>query len=166
LSRVELSGRLEPTLDPCAALMAPFVLAPGADIEIVFLLGQATGQEEARRLLRRYRDPVQVEAAFKDVCKRWDQTLNAVQVRTPNQALDLLLNGWGRLSRIILGGACFGLALLIGSHRPIAFFQIVAHDVRPRQIIQEAADVAWTDDLAQAAVAGVFDRDGQFVMRF
>jgi len=94
LSRVELSGRLEPTLDPCAALMAPFVLAPGADIEIVFLLGQATGQEEARRLLRRYRDPVQVEAAFKDVCKRWDQTLNAVQVRTPNPALDLLLNRW------------------------------------------------------------------------
>ncbi len=34
-------------------------------------------------------------------------------------SLDLLLNGWGRLSRIVLSGACFGLALL---SKEAAFF--------------------------------------------
>src|SRR5439155_3637792 len=49
---------------------------------------------DVRRLLRRYRDPLAVETAFKEVCKRWDRVLGAVGVRTPNPALDLLLNRW------------------------------------------------------------------------
>jgi cyclic beta-1,2-glucan synthetase len=94
LGRVELSGKIEPTLDPCAAMMAPFVIGPGEDIEIVFFLGAAARQEDVRRLLRRYRDPLEVEKAFKEACRRWERTLTTVQVRTPNPALDLLLNRW------------------------------------------------------------------------
>jgi cyclic beta-1,2-glucan synthetase len=94
LGRVELSGRLEATLDPCAALMAPFELEPGEEREIVFFLGQAGSLEDVRRLVRRYREPGRVEAAFTDMCRRWAEVLETVQVRTPNRALDLLLNRW------------------------------------------------------------------------
>ena len=94
MKRVELSGRVEAALDPCAALMAPFVVNPGEEIEILFYLGQATGTDEVHRLLRRYRDPLQVQSAFKAAGERWDRVLNAVQVRTPHAGLDLLLNRW------------------------------------------------------------------------
>jgi cyclic beta-1,2-glucan synthetase len=94
LKRTGLSGTTGAGLDPCAALAAPFSLRPGEEKEIVFVLGQAANGDEARRLLRRYADPGRVEAALGAVRRRWDDILGAVQVRTPDAALDLLLNRW------------------------------------------------------------------------
>jgi cyclic beta-1,2-glucan synthetase len=94
LTRAELSGRTGPALDPCAALQTKFELAPGEEKEIIFYLGQAAGREEIRQLLRRYREPAQVQTALDSVKQFWERVLNAVQVRTPEPALDLMLNGW------------------------------------------------------------------------
>jgi cyclic beta-1,2-glucan synthetase len=94
LERVRLSGRCEAALDPCAALMAPFELQAGEEKEIVFVLGQASGRDEVQRLLRRYREPGRVQAAHAEVCRRWDEVLNTVQVQTPEPSMDLLLNRW------------------------------------------------------------------------
>jgi len=94
LSRVELSGRIEPARDPCAAVMAKFELKPGEVKDLIFLLGQGGDQDEACRLVERYRQPEEVQKAFEEVCNRWEHVLSAVQIRTPNRALDLLLNRW------------------------------------------------------------------------
>jgi cyclic beta-1,2-glucan synthetase len=94
LERVELSGRVGPALDPCAALQVKWDLQPGEEKEVVFYLGQAAGLDEVRRLLRRYREPGQARAALEEVKGLWDRILGAVQVRTPNPGLDLLLNRW------------------------------------------------------------------------
>jgi cyclic beta-1,2-glucan synthetase len=94
LGRLELSGRVGPTLDPCAALMGKFEVRPGQEQEVVFFLGQAARPEDVASLLRRYREPGQVQRALDEVQARWERVLGAVQVRTPNPALDLLLNRW------------------------------------------------------------------------
>src|SRR5262249_20720857 len=94
LSRVRLSGQVGPLADPCAALMASWDLPPGEEKEVVFLLGQAATPEEAQRLLRRYREPGRAAQVLDEVRRRWDAVLGAVQVRTPDAALDLLLNRW------------------------------------------------------------------------
>jgi cyclic beta-1,2-glucan synthetase len=94
LHRRRLTGKVMPGLDPCAALMAPVELAPGEQKEVIFLLGQASHIEEVRRLLRVYREPAQVREALKEIQGHWDRLLTTVQVRTPNRALDLLLNRW------------------------------------------------------------------------
>ncbi len=94
LGRTELSGRVEPGLDPCAALQGTFDLAPGQSREIAFFLGEADNPEEVRRLLARYRDPAQLQASLDAVTSRWEGVLTAVQVRTPDPAFDLMLNRW------------------------------------------------------------------------
>ena len=43
LGRVELAGLAGAALDPCAAIQVSFELEPGAEIEVVFLLGEADG---------------------------------------------------------------------------------------------------------------------------
>jgi cyclic beta-1,2-glucan synthetase len=88
-----LSGHTGAGLDPCGALQVPLRLAPGASAEFLCLLGEAGSDEQARALLLKYRseDPRRV---LQQVVDRWSALLEAVQVRTPDAALDALVNDW------------------------------------------------------------------------
>ncbi|MFN0244384.1 MAG: GH36-type glycosyl hydrolase domain-containing protein [Planctomycetota bacterium] len=88
-----LSGKVGAGLDPCAALQARVELAPGERIELVFLLGDAASADAARALIRRYRG-ADLDASLAQVRASWNADLGAVQVRTPDRAFDLLINGW------------------------------------------------------------------------
>jgi cyclic beta-1,2-glucan synthetase len=94
LGRVGLSNRADSGSDPCAALMAPFELGPGQEVEIVFLLGQAGKVEDVRALLERYKQPGTVQRVLDEVRQAWERVLGVVQVKTPDAALDLMLNRW------------------------------------------------------------------------
>jgi cyclic beta-1,2-glucan synthetase len=75
-------------------LQTKFTLKPREEQEIVFLLGAATNPVTARELLQRYREPGLVHRAFAEVKAHWERVLTAVQVRTPDPAVDLLVNRW------------------------------------------------------------------------
>ncbi|MFO0890043.1 MAG: glucoamylase family protein [Isosphaeraceae bacterium] len=94
LSRVGLSGRTGAAIDPCAAIQTTLDLAPGEEAEVIFLLGEADDLRAARSLIHAYRDGGTVEEASREVARSWDRMLGAVQVQTPDRALDLLLNRW------------------------------------------------------------------------
>src|SRR5258708_7859211 len=94
LGRKDLSGRVGAALDPCVALQAKFDLQPGEEKEIVFMLGQAATMGEMRQLVRRYRKPARAQAALAEVRQYWDNILSVVTVKTPNPALNLLVNRW------------------------------------------------------------------------
>jgi cellobiose phosphorylase len=94
LRRVGLSGRVGATLDPCAAVTTEITLAPGQTEEVVFVLGQADGPDEVRRIVRSYTAPGQPSRALAALRARWDGILNTVQVRTPDPAVDVLVNRW------------------------------------------------------------------------
>jgi cyclic beta-1,2-glucan synthetase len=88
-----LSQRLGAGLDPCGALQATIDLGVGEVHEIVFFLGQAADAAEARTLIARYR-AADLRAVRGEVVSFWDGVLDAVQVKTPDPAMDILLNGW------------------------------------------------------------------------
>ena len=88
-----LSGKVGAGLDPCAALQLSIQLDAGERAEIVWFLGQTEGREQARLLLHRYRGS-DVNALLLEVTRRWDEVLGAVQVRTPERAMDVILNRW------------------------------------------------------------------------
>jgi cyclic beta-1,2-glucan synthetase len=60
---------------------------------VLFLLGQGSDEEEARRLVERYRT-VDCDTALDEVRDRWDGVLGAVQVETPDASMNFLLNRW------------------------------------------------------------------------
>ena len=88
-----LSGRTGAGLDPCTALQRTLRLAPGETAEVVILLGQARDAEAARTLIARTR-AAGPDALLAEVTAHWTAFLGAVQVKTPDRAMDILLNGW------------------------------------------------------------------------
>jgi cellobiose phosphorylase len=94
LGRVGLSGRVGPALDPAAAVMTDATLAPGETTELVFVLGQAESLEQIRRLIATYTAAGRAGKVLAEVQQRWDHLLNAVQVKTPDPGMDLMLNRW------------------------------------------------------------------------
>jgi cyclic beta-1,2-glucan synthetase len=95
LRRLRLSGKTGPGLDPCAAIMVPFELLPGERREIVFMLGVGGRRNaDATSLVQRCHGPGCARDALTKVRLHWQSTLGAVQVETPDPALDVLANGW------------------------------------------------------------------------
>jgi cellobiose phosphorylase len=95
LSRSRLSGRVGAGLDPCAAIQVQFDLAPGQEREIVFMLGVAGRRSaDVSSLIHLYRGVVPARKAREAVREYWQRTLGAIQVETPDPALNLLANGW------------------------------------------------------------------------
>jgi len=89
----ELSGKVGASLDPCAALQTKVELEPGERTEVLFFLGQGEGYEQARSLVDRYRT-VSCDEVLGEVQEHWNEVLGAVQVKTPDPSMDLLLNRW------------------------------------------------------------------------
>jgi cyclic beta-1,2-glucan synthetase len=88
-----LTGKVGAGLDPCAALQTTIELHPGGRAEIVFFLGEAASIEEARVLIARYR-AADVDKILGTVMQHWDDILGAVQVTTPDRAMNIMLNRW------------------------------------------------------------------------
>ncbi len=94
MSRSRLSGRVGAAFDPCGAIQVPFELADGQERQIIFRLGAARDLGQARKLALRLRQPGSARAALEKVRHYWQRTLGAVQVTTPDPALNVLANGW------------------------------------------------------------------------
>jgi cyclic beta-1,2-glucan synthetase len=94
LERTALDGRFGAGLEPCAALQSCIELAPGESRQLVVLLGQGKDRGHALSLVRSHGSPAAALAALDQVQTHWRGILEAVQVRTPDDSLDVMINGW------------------------------------------------------------------------
>ncbi len=93
LGGAPMSGWTGAGRDPCAALQCVVELGAGETVEIVSLLGQCASAEEASTLVAHYRK-TDLDAALDEVTDYWEGFLGAIQVKTPDRAMDIMLNGW------------------------------------------------------------------------
>jgi cyclic beta-1,2-glucan synthetase len=88
-----LSGRSGAGLDPCAALLTHIELSAGAVRQVACFLGQARDAGGAATDIQAARN-LDLEQAFADLRRSWEQILDRIQVKTPDRSFDLLLNHW------------------------------------------------------------------------
>ncbi len=94
MNRTRLSGRVGAALDPCAAIHVAFDLEHGEEREMIFTLGTGRDADDAKSIARRFRDSATARQSLEGVWRYWRHTLGAVQVETPDPAVNLLTNGW------------------------------------------------------------------------
>ena len=80
-------------LDSCGAMRTTIILPPNGEAEVVFLLGETANADDARALIARYRT-ADLDAVLAEVARHWSEFLGAVEVKTPDRATDIMLNGW------------------------------------------------------------------------
>jgi len=90
MRRKGLSGRTGAGLDPCAAIQARIELGAGQEHEIVFVFGAASNADEARHLVQQYGGQAGARQALEAVWEYWNHTLGAVNVDTPDMALNVV----------------------------------------------------------------------------
>jgi len=94
LHKPRFSGKTGPGLDPCAAIRLNFDLLHGQEREIVFTLGVGQTPEQAAELIQRFRGAQAARTALEAVWHYWTHTLGAVNVDTPDSAVNVMVNGW------------------------------------------------------------------------
>ncbi len=94
LKRMRLSGKSGAGLDPCGAVQVAVDLAPGQEREITFRLGLGRSRTDVQTLIQRFRRPDACRSALEGVWQYWNRTLGAVQLETPDPAVNVMANGW------------------------------------------------------------------------
>jgi cyclic beta-1,2-glucan synthetase len=94
LHRTELAGTTGAGFDSCGAVQKKIKLAPGEEAELIFLVGWGSDQETAAKLLAEFDSPQHIHQAIDETASFWRRGLTAIEVKTPDRALDLLVNHW------------------------------------------------------------------------
>jgi cyclic beta-1,2-glucan synthetase len=94
LRHLTLDPQFGAGLDPCAALHVQVALNPGESRRILFVLGQGTDAGHVERLIGLHGTVDLAVAALERVEASWDRTLDTIQVRTPDDSFDVLINRW------------------------------------------------------------------------
>ena len=94
LVQTRLSDRVGAGFDPCAALLVPIDVPPGEEREIVFVLGVGHHADDVQQLIQRFRGISGARRALDEVWARWKHHVGAIQVETPDPAVNVLANGW------------------------------------------------------------------------
>ena len=94
LFREQLAGRIGAGLDPCGVLQLALEIGPGESRTVAFVIGQGRDRSHALELAARYSTLTQARSTLAAVERTWDDILGAVQIHTPDDSFDLIVNRW------------------------------------------------------------------------
>ena len=94
MRRRRLSGKVGAGLDPCIGLQTHITMLENQERELVFILGAAKNADEIQTYVQQMGGVAGARQALDAVHEYWNHTLGAVQVETPDAALNVLSNGW------------------------------------------------------------------------
>ena len=92
VARGECHGSTQKGGNHCGCLMKRLTLAPDEAARLIFLLGE--GGIAAGKQAREKYTPAKVDDDFRRLGEFWDEKLNCLQVRTPNEGMNTELNIW------------------------------------------------------------------------
>jgi cyclic beta-1,2-glucan synthetase len=90
----KLSGQTGAFSNSCGAVQTVVELPAKDEITVTILLGCASSKDEVQSLIQHYGQPAAYGDTLESVTQYWQRVLGQVQVKTPDRAMDLMMNGW------------------------------------------------------------------------
>lgn len=87
------SGSFEKGNNHCGVLQKNIVLQPGEEIRLIYMLGEGN-REDGRQMRNKYSNPMQVDKAYEQLKNYWSNKLCKLQIQTPNEGMNTLINTW------------------------------------------------------------------------
>ncbi len=93
VERGECLGSSELGGNHCGALQKKLTLQPGESARLIFLLGEG-GMEAGKVMRQKYANAAAVDEQFEKLRLFWDEKLSRLQIQTPNDGMNTLINIW------------------------------------------------------------------------
>ncbi len=93
LERGECSKSFEKGGNHCGSLHKRFEILPGEELRFVFMLGEGR-RAKGEEFRRKYSKLSTVDAAFAQLADFWNTKLSKLQINTPNEGMNTLINTW------------------------------------------------------------------------
>lgn len=93
VERGTCSGSHELGNNHCGSLQKDLVLAPGEEVRLIFMLGEGS-REAGKKIRKKYSDMATVDAAYAQLREYWENKFAQLQIRTPNEGMNTLINTW------------------------------------------------------------------------
>lgn len=94
LEKSKLENRSGAGFDPCLAEDTAITLKKGEEKSIIILLGAEDDNAKIENVIDHYSDAKKTEAELSAVKDYWNKLLGRIKVKTPDESMDILLNGW------------------------------------------------------------------------
>ena len=87
------SGSFEKGGNHCGSLQKNLHLEPGQEVRLIYMLGEGN-HAEGQRIRAKYSDLRAVDASYEALHQWWNKRLNALQIDTPSEAMNTMINTW------------------------------------------------------------------------
>lgn len=92
--KASLSHKLGAGYDPSIVTRYDLELAPGQEKNLILIIGAAKKTEFIKKLCQKYKKLDNVKLELQNVVDNWKNITGKIQIKTPDPAMDLMLNGW------------------------------------------------------------------------
>ena len=89
----QCSSSFEKGNNHCGSLHKKLTLEPGEEVRLIYLLGEGD-REEGKKIREKYSYLDNVDKAFHKLGKFWKGKLDKLQIDTPNEGMNTLINTW------------------------------------------------------------------------
>ncbi len=86
-------GSFEKGGNHCGSLQKNLTLKPGEEVRVVYMLGEGN-RAAGQRIRAKYSDLEQVDLAFADLHRYWEDKCAKLQIKTPHEGMNTLINTW------------------------------------------------------------------------
>ena len=87
------SGSFEKGGNHCGSLQKNLMLEPGQEVRLVYMLGEGN-RTTGNRVREKFSDLEQVDFAFADMQCYWEDKCRKLQIKTPHEGMNTLINTW------------------------------------------------------------------------
>lgn len=94
LRKERLSNTVGIGYNPCGVINIHISIPANDQRDIVFLFGEGKTLEEGHSLIEKYKDIEVSKAALEKVEKFWNTKLSTIQIETPDNSMNYIMNNW------------------------------------------------------------------------